>query len=122
MTPECKSIQVVNVPVDMGLQDIYDTIDCTHFGMQSFTHQDSHYGIYYDDEGLLNGSPFNKCARKLLSKIKGIMWSYQGSFLIYKFDINDECDATKLDMDITPREFVNRFNSVMRPPSMLGDF
>ena len=70
--------------------------------------------MFMDEYGAYSNAPDNKCAKKLLSKIKHVMWgTFTGWYLIYKYDMySDEQD--KLDMDLTPRQFVDKFNKALK--------
>ena len=46
---------------------------------------------------------------------------YSGWYIIFKYDFFDE-DQDKLDMDITPQEFIDKFNRALSKPSIFSTF
>jgi len=113
LTPDSNAIQAITMPRDEELKKIYDLLKCDHIEYQGFSYEDNHYGIYMDGYGALKHLPHNKCAKKLLGKIKKMQWgTLDGWYLIFKYDMNSETQY-KLNMDITPKQFVDRFNYVI---------
>ena len=112
LAPDCDSIKVIDVDVDGAFKPLYELLHCDQIEYLGFTHQDSSYGIYMDECGAMKNLPRNKCAKKLLGKVKGVLWgTFTGWYLVFKMDYDGNQDL--MDMDITPREFVDNWNYVL---------
>lgn len=115
ITPESESIVVKTLPKNYELKDIKNLLDCKMIEYQGFTAPDGNcYAIYMDEEGMYSNKKHNKTAKKLLSKIKGLMWgSFIGNYMVFSYR-NENYDEVNRDMDITPKEFVEKFNNALR--------
>ena len=101
------------MPKNTTLEYFRKLLNCELIEYVGFTDEnDNNYGIYMDEEGLFKNLPPNQCAKNLLGKIKKINWgTFTGWFAIFKYDRDDP--QPKLDMNITPKEFIDRFNDTL---------
>ena len=123
LTPNKKNIQVIDIPKQPGLKFFYDLLNCDGVEYLGFTDEKQNsYGIYMDEMGAFKNNPVNKCAKNLLGRIQKINWGeFDGWYIIFKYDFFDE-DQDKLDMDITPQEFIDKFNRALSKPSIFSTF
>ena len=114
LTPNKKNIQVIDIPKQPGLEFFYDLLNCDGVEYLGFTDEKQNsYGIYMDEMGAFKNNPVNKCAKNLLGRIRKTNWGeFDGWYIIFKYDFFDE-DQDKLDMDITPQEFIDKFNKAL---------
>ena len=114
LTPNKKNIQVIDIPKQPGLKFFYDLLNCDGVEYLGFTDEKQNsYGIYMDEMGAFKNNPVNKCAKNLLGRIQKINWGeFDGWYIIFKYDYYDE-DQDKLHMDITPQEFIDKFNRAL---------
>ena len=114
MTPDSPSIMVKTLPKNYELKDIKDLLKCKMIEYQGFTAPDGNcYAMYMDEEGMFSDEKTNVTAKKLLSKIN-IRWgSFKGNFMVFSYR-HEGCDEVNRDMDITPKEFVEKFNNALR--------
>ena len=114
LTPNKKNIQVIDIPKQPGLKFFYDLLNCDGVEYLGFTDEKQNsYGIYMDEMGAFKNNPVNKCAKNLLGRIRKTNWGeFDGWYIIFKYDFFDE-DQDKLDMDITPQEFIDKFNRAL---------
>ena len=114
LTPNKKNIQVIDIPKQPGLKFFYDLLNCDGVEYLGFTDEKQNsYGIYMDEMGAFKNNPVNKCAKNLLGRIRKTNWGeFDGWYIIFKYDYYDE-DQDKLDMDITPQEFIDKFNKAL---------
>ena len=114
LTPNKKNIQVIDIPKQPGLKFFYDLLNCDGVEYLGFTDEKQNsYGIYMDEMGAFKNNPVNKCAKNLLGRIRKTNWGeFDGWYIIFKYDYYDE-DQDKLDMDITPQEFIDKFNRAL---------
>jgi hypothetical protein len=105
LTPFEKNIQVVKRDTHKKLREY---LNCERVDCQTFYKDDNtFYSIVYVDEGMYNPAPYNKCAERLIGKIDRIMWgTFTGYFLVCKYIYTDDGER-QVDMDMSPREFVN---------------
>ena len=107
MTPDSAGIQVVVRDENKKMKDYLhcDLIDSITF----FKDNQTMYAIMMDDMGLYANNPVNKCASKLLLKIKRIKWGVPmltGWYAVCKYIYDEEGNERQVDMDMTPKEFV----------------
>ena len=123
LTPNKKNIQVIDIPKQPGLEFFYDLLNCDGVEYLGFTDEKQNsYGIYMDEMGAFKNNPVNKCAKNLLGRIRKInLGEFDGWYIIFKYDFFDE-DQDKLDMDITPQEFIDKFNRALSKPSIFSTF
>ena len=123
LTPNKKNIQVIDIPKQPGLKFFYDLLNCDGVEYLGFTDEKQNsYGIYMDEMGAFKNNPVNKCAKNLLGRIRKTNWGeFDGWYIIFKYDFFDE-DQDKLDMDITPQEFIDKFNRALSKPSIFSTF
>ena len=123
LTPNKKNIQVIDIPKQPGLEFFYDLLNCDGVEYLGFTDEKQNsYGIYMDEMGAFKNNPVNKCATNLLGRIRKTNWGeFDGWYIIFKYDFFDE-DQDKLDMDITPQEFIDKFNRALSKPSIFSTF
>ena len=123
LTPNKKNIQVIDIPKQPGLEFFYDLLNCDGVEYLGFTDEKQNsYGIYMDEMGAFKNNPVNKCAKNLLGRIRKTNWGeFDGWYIIFKYDFFDE-DQDKLDMDITPQEFIDKFNRALSKPSIFSTF
>lgn len=120
-TPENKNIVRIDIPKQLGCKAIYKLLDCDEFERQSFTCPTTGkmFSILMDGVGLLKRQKFNEAASKCLGRIN-LLWGNKrgGSYahLGGKYLVHCERDYDDLiDMpsDMTPRMFVDAFNSAI---------
>ena len=111
LTPDNKNIKVINIPTKPDLKFYYNLLKCDGVEYLGFTDENNNsYGIFMDEVGAYKNNPRNKCAKNLLGKINNIRWgSFDGWFIIFKYDYFSE-EQDMCDMDITPKDFVDKFN------------
>ena len=102
------------MPKYSNLQYFYNLLNCDNVETLGFQdNKKNNYVIIMDGVGLYKTLPPNKCAKNLLGKIKNVNWgTFTGLFAIFKIDMDDP-EQPRMHMDITPQEFVKKWNERM---------
>jgi hypothetical protein len=114
LTPDSKVIQKVQIPVDFNDYELVSPLlHCEWVENRGFTnHLGRCYGILMDEEGLQNPIQRpNNCARKLFRKIPLRWKTFSNYYIVYSYDCDEEGESTVLDMDITPKDFVDQYTA-----------
>jgi hypothetical protein len=109
-TPDCDNIKVVKRDLEKPMREYLKCEMIDSISISPIDTDNEQYAIFFDDMGLYNPAPINRCADKYIRKLtKNTNWgsaTLTGWFAICKYVYDEDGEETQVDMDMTPKQFV----------------
>ena len=115
MSPHSTTIETRRVPTYRAYNAFKELLCCERVEWQGFRTLDGRdYCVIMDEEGSFKNTLPNKIAKRLIGKVKNILWGeFTGNWVVVQY-IDMGKDTEHLgDMDLTPTEFITLFNRAM---------